>query len=83
MAELLVADAVFQSGKRGQVSKRRIVTGDIGFDDQRVGAVELFQEFGGQRGHFTAAHMNTANQMKMAIAGQRDVDSRPGIMVTA
>lgn len=27
--------------------------------------------------------MNTANQMKMAIAGKRDINGRPGVMITA
>ncbi|CDL28216.1 hypothetical protein [Escherichia coli ISC7] len=27
--------------------------------------------------------MNTANQMKMAIAGKGDIDGRPGVMITA
>ncbi|EIH01605.1 hypothetical protein EC32608_0498 [Escherichia coli 3.2608] len=30
-----------------------------------------------------ATHMNTANQMKMAIAGKGDIDGRPGVMITA
>ncbi len=44
---------------------------------------ELFEQTGGQGSHIVATHMNTANQMKMAIAGEGDIDGRPGVMITA
>ncbi len=37
----------------------------------------------GRGSHIVATHMNTANQMKMAIAGKGDIDGRPGVMITA
>ncbi|STM20148.1 Uncharacterised protein [Escherichia coli] len=84
--ELLLANALFQRLAGRQISKRRIAGGNIRLDDQRIGVFELFELFeqtGGQGSHIVAAHMNTANQMKMAIAGKRDIDSRPGVMITA
>lgn len=42
-----------------------------------------FEQTGGQGSHIVATHMNTANQMKMAIAGEGDIDGRPGVMIAA
>lgn len=69
--ELLLANALFQRLAGRQISKRRIAGGNIRLDDQRIGVFELFEQTGGQGSHIVAAHMNTANQMKMAIAGKR------------
>src|SRR5699024_12270139 len=66
-----------------QSSRRRIVGGSIGGYDQRVGVFELVEQTGGQGSHIVAADMNTANHMKMAIAGKGDIDGRPGGMITA
>ncbi len=45
--------------------------------------LSFFEQTGGQGSHIVATHMNTANQMKMAIAGKGDIDGRPGVMITA
>ncbi len=34
-------------------------------------------------GAIVATHMNTANGLKMAIAGEGDINGRPGVMITA
>ncbi|MBW6054696.1 hypothetical protein HTZ85_06000 [Escherichia coli] len=43
--------------------------------------LSFFEQTGGQGSHIVATHMNTANQMKMAIAGKGDIDGRPGVMI--
>lgn len=80
--ELLLANALFQRLAGRQISKRRIAGGNIRLDDQRIGVLS-FEQTGGQGSHIVATHMNTANQMKMAIAGEGDIDGRPGVMITA
>ncbi len=73
--ELLLANALFQCLAAGKLV-RRIAGGNIRLDDQRIGVLS-FEQTGGQGSHIVATHMNTANQMKMAIAGKSDIDSRP------
>ena len=68
------SSSVSQAGK---LAKGVSLVETSALDDQRIGVFELFEQTGGQGSHIVATHMNTADQMKMAIAGKRDIDSRP------